>query len=212
MAGNNKGALALKAAITEYEKYIGERVGWLERLGDALSGLDERLDYTNILLIRLLLLWGMPAAVIPEAPPAVTPIGITIPTYPTLAPPPTVYPVRPVIPTMTPLGTPISKLDRVSITSATGYQTVVEWTIPDRYFGELFQISLMASDYTHALFRLVLFDKEQWIDKYLMSALTQEFRGNELTERMKCLIQAKTDNVVNPFTAWGEIAGKEYQK
>ncbi|MBA7558268.1 hypothetical protein ES705_51065 [subsurface metagenome] len=71
---------------------------------------------------------------------------------------------------------------------------------------------MMADDYTHALFRLVIANKEQWADKYLIVPLTQNFRGNELTETMLVQIQAKTDNVANPFTAYGEIAGKEYQK
>ncbi|GAH52307.1 unnamed protein product, partial [marine sediment metagenome] len=87
-----------------------------------------------------------------------------------------------------------------------------EWKIPDHYYGELFQVSMMADDYTHAQFRLVIANKEQWADKYLIAPLTQNFRGNELTETMLVQIQAKTDNVANPFTAYGEIAGKEYQK
>lgn len=210
MNGNNKRALALQQAIKEYEQYVGERVTWLERLGDALTGLDERLDYSNILLIRLLLLLGAPVEALPPAPPTVTPI--VMPPYLAPAPPPTIYPVRPIIPTATPLGTPVSKLDFVNIISATEYQTVVEWTIPDHYYGELFEISIIADDYTHALFHLVIASKEQWTDKRLMSVLAQGFRGNELSERMVVQIQAKTDNAANPFYAYGEIAGKDYQK
>ena len=202
MNGNqNRGITTLKSAIAEYERYLGERISWLEALGDALTGMDERLDYTNILLIQLLLLWGAPT--VPEAPPTITPTGIALPT---------IYPVRPVIPVMTPLGTPVSKLDRVNITSDTEYQTLVEWKIPDHYFGELFEVSMMADDYTHAQFRLVIANKEQWTDKYLAASLTQWFQGDELTETMLTQIQAKTDNAANPFYAWGEIAGKEYQK
>ncbi|GAI79262.1 unnamed protein product, partial [marine sediment metagenome] len=49
-------------------------------------------------------------------------------------------------------------------------------------------------------------------DKYLSVPLTQGFFGTEFTERTLVQIQAKTDNVANSFYAWGEIAGKEYQK
>ena len=198
MSNNSKVALAIKQAVAEYERYKGEHISWLEALGDALTGLDERLDYTNIMLIRLAILWGYkpPEVGVPAIP---TPITIT---YPPLALP---------LPTITPLGTPVSKLDRLNVTE-TDYQTVVEWKIPDHYYGELFQVSMMADDYTHAQFRLVIANKEQWADKYLIAPLTQEFKGNELTETMLVQIQAKTDNVANPFTAYGEIAGKEYQK
>ncbi|MBA7520410.1 hypothetical protein ES705_12506 [subsurface metagenome] len=193
MSNNSKVALAIKQAVAEYEQFKGERISWLEALGDCLTGLDERLDYTNIMLIRLATLWGYIA---PEAPPEYPP-------YPPYPPIPT--------PVVTPLGIPVSKLDSVNITT-TDYQTVVEWKIPDHYYGELFEISMIADDYTHAQFRLVIANKEQWADKYLLAPLTQEFRGNELTETMLVQIQAKTDNVANPFTAYGEIAGKEYQK
>ena len=200
----NQRTSALQQAIKEYEQYLGERITWLERLGDALTGIDERVDYTNILLIRLALLWGIPPTALPEAPPALMPIAVPYT--------PTIYPVRPIRPVMTPLGTPISKLDKANITSATEYKTVVEWKIADHFYGELFELSMTADDYTHAQFRLVIANKEQWTDKYLMSSLTQSFRGNELTERMLVQIQAKTDNEANPITAYGEIAGKEYQK
>ena len=200
----NQRASALQLAIREYEQYLGERVSWLERLGDALTGIDERVDYTNILLIRLALLWGIPPTAVPEAPPALMPLAVPYT--------PTVYPVRPIMPVMTPLGTPVSKLDKASITSATEYKTVVEWKIPEHYYGELFQVSMMADDYVHAQFRLVIANKEQWRDKYLIAVLAQGFRGTELTERMLVQIQAKTDNEANPFVAYAEIAGKEYQK
>ncbi len=208
MNGNNqKGTLVLKnalsQAIAEYEQFKGERITWLEALGDCLTGVDERLDYTNLLLMRLGIVLGVPAVAPPGAPPAIIPI-----IYP--APIPGVPPA-PLRPTVTPLGIPVSKLDSVNITT-TDYRTVVEWKIPDHYYGELFEISMIADDYTHAQFRLVIANKEQWADKYLMSALTQGFRGNELTETMLVQIQAKTDNVANPFTAYCEIAGKEYQK
>ncbi|MBA7706075.1 hypothetical protein ES703_114921 [subsurface metagenome] len=207
MNGNSQGTPAIKnalsQAIAEYEQFKGERITWLEALGDCLTGVDERLDYTNLLLMRLSIVLGVPAVAPPEAAPTIIPI-----IYPAPIPG---LPPAPVRPTVTPLGTPVSKLDRVNITLTT-YQTVVEWEIPDHYYGELFQISMMADDYTHAQFRLVIANKEQWADKYLISALTQGFRGNELTETMLVQIQAKTDNEANPFYAWGEIAGKEYQK
>ena len=203
MNNNNKVALAVKQAVAEYERYKGERITWLEALGDAMTGIDERLDYTNRLLMKLGIVLGVP----PElAPPAVTPITYFVYPMPTPALPPALPK-----PTVTPLGTPVSKLDKVNITLTT-YETVVEWNIPDHYYGELFQISMMADDYTHAQFRLVIANVEQWADKYLIAPLTQAFKGNELTEGMLVQIQAKTDNVANPFTAYGEIAGKEYQK
>lgn len=207
MNGNNQGTPAIKnalsQAIAEYEQFKGERITWLEALGDALTGIDERQDYTNLLLMRLSIVLGAPAVAPPEAPAAIIPI-----TYP---PPIPGLPPAPVRPAVTPLGTPVSKLDSVNITT-TDYQAVVEWVIPDQYYGELFEISMIADDFTHAQFRLVIANKEQWADKYLMASLTQQFKGNELTERMLVQIQAKTDNVANPFTAYGEIAGKEYQK
>lgn len=204
MNGNNqKGKSPLALAIAEYEQFKGERISWLEELGDALTGIDERLDFTNLLLMRLGIVLGAPAIAPPEAPPTAIPI-----VYP---PPILGLPPAPVRPTVTPLGTPVSKLDRVNITKIE-YETVVEWKIPDHYYGELFQVSMMADEYTHALFRLLIANTEQWTDKYLLAPLTQEFRGNELTEGMLVQIQAKTDDVINSFYAWGEIAGKEYQK
>ncbi|MBA7500035.1 hypothetical protein ES704_02788 [subsurface metagenome] len=207
MNGNSQGTPAIKnalsQAIAEYEQFKGERITWLEALGDCLTGIDERLDYTNLLLMRLGIALGAPAVAPPEAPPTFIPI-----IYP---PPIPGLPPAPVRPTVTPLGTPVSKLNRANITT-TDYQTVVEWKIPDHYYGELFQVSMMADGYTNALFRLVIANKEQWADKYLLAPLTQEFRGNELTEGMLVQIQAKTDNEANPFTAYGEVAGKEYQK
>ena len=49
----------------EYEAYLRASLNWFERLGDVFSGLDERVDYTNALLTKLIELQG---GVPPEVP------------------------------------------------------------------------------------------------------------------------------------------------
>ncbi len=187
--------MTLKEEIAAYEEYIGRRVGWLEKLGDALTGLDERQDYTNRLLMRMLLALGVPA---PPAPPEII-----------VHAPPGEVPQVIIQQIAVPLGRPISKLDRVTTTSQT-YVDVIEWEIPARHSGELFEVSMASDNFTKTQFRLVLANEEQWTDKYLISALTQPFRGNRLAELMKVVIQAQSSDGTE-ITAYGAIAGKLIQ-
>lgn len=45
----------------EYEAYLKANLNWFERLSQVFSSLDERIDYTNILLTRLLGVQGAPS-------------------------------------------------------------------------------------------------------------------------------------------------------
>ena len=42
----------------EYEAYLRANLNWFERLSQSFTSLDERIDYTNILLTRLIELQG----------------------------------------------------------------------------------------------------------------------------------------------------------
>ena len=53
------------ALPSEYEAYLKANLNWFERLGDVFSGLDERIDYTNALLTKLVELQG---GIVPEVP------------------------------------------------------------------------------------------------------------------------------------------------
>ena len=53
------------ALPSEYEAYLKANLNWFEHLGDVFSGLDERVDYTNTLLTKLIELQG---GVVPEVP------------------------------------------------------------------------------------------------------------------------------------------------
>ena len=53
------------ALPSEYEAYLKANLNWFERLGDVFSGLDERIDYTNVLLTKLIELQG---GIVPEVP------------------------------------------------------------------------------------------------------------------------------------------------
>jgi len=46
--------MTLPRSAEEYERYIGERLNWFERLMDEATGTDERIDLTNRLLMELL--------------------------------------------------------------------------------------------------------------------------------------------------------------
>ena len=54
------------ALPSEYEAYLKANLNWFERLGDVFSGLDERIDYTNTLLTKLIELQGGVAPARPE--------------------------------------------------------------------------------------------------------------------------------------------------
>ena len=49
------------ALPSEYEAYLKANLNWFERLSQVFSALDERIDYTNILLTRLLEAQGAPS-------------------------------------------------------------------------------------------------------------------------------------------------------
>jgi hypothetical protein len=173
--------MTLQKELEEYEKFKREKLSPLETLGDALTGVDERLDYNNQLLMRMLIALGVPPEVV-------------------------VKPEVIVQPVLTALGTPVSKLDSIT-TSATTYQTVVEWEVPQQFTGELFEVTMSSTDYAHTRFRLVLANLEQWTDQELPSSLTQPFRGNKLSETQKVQIQAKSSDGTS-ITVYGAIAGK----
>lgn len=192
--GNNA-ALAFKREIEEYERFLGHRVGWLERLGDAFSGIDERIDYTNQLLIRMLTAAGV-------SPPP-TPTEPLDGVVPIVLPPPIIA-----LPEVgVPIGRPVSRQDSVTTTEQTEYQKVVEWTIPAQHTGELHEIAMATSNYTKTHFRLVLAGEEQWADEILVAPLTQPFRGNKLFENTVVGIYAKSSDGTS-ITVYAAIAGK----
>ena len=51
--------MTLEQELGKYEKYKGESINTIEKLGDALTGLDERQDYTNKLLMQILIAQGV---------------------------------------------------------------------------------------------------------------------------------------------------------
>lgn len=51
--------MTLEQELGKYERYKGESINTLEKLGDALTGFDERQDYTNKLLMQILIAQGV---------------------------------------------------------------------------------------------------------------------------------------------------------
>ncbi len=196
MSGNgNNAALALKREIEEYERFVGGRVGWLERLGDAFTGIDERLDYTNRLLIRMLTAMGVPAPPLPtEAPGAQVPIVLP-------------SPIAALPQVIVPIGRPVSRHDSLTTTEQTEYQKVVEWKIPAQHTGELHEVTMACNDYAKTRLRLVLAGEEQWAEQVLGGPLTQPFRGNKLFENTVVGIYAKSSDGTS-ITVYAGIAGK----
>lgn len=172
----------------EERRLIAQQTAAFERLGDALTGFSRRFDYANLLLLRMVLALGV------EPPEAVKSLLEFLPEAKVL----------PAI--AVPLGRPISKADDVTTTSQ-AYVDLIKWEIPAQHTGELVEISMATTDYTKTQFRLVLANEEQWTDKGIVSALTQRFRGNRLTEKMIVLIQAKSTDGTS-ITVRGTIAGK----
>ena len=195
--GNNA-TLALKREIEEYERFLGGRVGWLERLGDAFTGIDERVDYTNRLLIRILTAAGVP--------PPPRPTGDLDGLIPVVLPP--TIPTLPQV--VVPIGRPVSRHNSITTTEQTEYQTVVEWTIPQLHTGELHEITMATNNYTKTVLRLVLAGEEQWADQTLIGPLTQPFRGNKLFENTVVGIYAKSSDGT-AITVYAGIAGKLIQ-
>lgn len=172
----------------EERRLIAQQTAALERLNGTLAGLGARQDYSTLLLLRMVLAMGV------EPPEAVKFLMELIPE-------------ANVLPTVAvPLGIPVSKLDR-QITVSQDYIDIVEWEISAGHTGELVEVWMATTDYAKTQFRLVLADKEQWTDKYLLSPLTQPFKVNRLTETMKVLIQAKSSDG-SGITVYGSIAGK----
>ena len=195
MSNGNNAALALKREIAEYERFLGGRVGWLERLGDAFTGIDERLDYTNRLLIRMLTAAGVPAPSVPGEVPGL-PVPVLTPiTQPQVA---------------VPIGRPVSRHESLTTTEQTEYQAVVEWTIPQLHTGELHEITMATNNYTKTRLRLVLAGEEQWADQTLVGPLAQPFRGNKLFENTVVGIYAKSSDGTS-ITVYAAIAGKLIQ-
>lgn len=172
----------------EERRLIAQQTAALERLNGTLAGFGARQDYSNLLLLRMVLAMGL------EPPEAVKLLLERIPE-------------AKVLPAITvPLGRPVSKLDDVTTTSQT-YVDIVDWEIPAGHTGELVEVWMATTDYDKTQFRLELANVEQWRDKYLVSAFTQRFKGNRLTETMKVLIQAKSSDG-SGLTVYGSIAGK----
>jgi len=180
--------------IQRYEAFLGQRVGWLERLGDAFSGLDERIDYTNRLLIRGLVAAGVPIPpAVGEPTPTTLPgvvIGIQIPAL------------------VVPLGRPISRVNSITTVVQDVWQEVVKWTIPARHTGELQEISMTSDTLAKTLFRLVIAGEEQWTDEALPGPLTLPWTGNRLYENMVMAIFVKSSDGTS-ITAFGSITGKQ---
>lgn len=169
----------------EERRLIAQQTATLDRLNSELS---RRQDYTNLLLLRMLLAQGL------EPPEAVKHLLDMIPESEKL---------RGIA---VPLGIPYSNLDRQTIT-ATTYTTIVEWEINAGHTAELFEISLASNNYAKTQFKLLISDIEQWTDKYLITAFTQRFKGNELSEKTKVILQAKSYDGTE-IIAYGAIAGK----
>ena len=69
--------MTLEEELRKYERFKGERISTLEKLGDALTGLDERQDYTNKLLMQMLIAQGVQPLL-----PGVEPTIMPPPSYP----------------------------------------------------------------------------------------------------------------------------------
>lgn len=86
----NKTALRMEAALRgeavteitpspEYRTYIREHVSLFERIGDALTGADERLDFLNDTFLRIVQLLAPPALPgVPPVPPGVIPPPVEV--------------------------------------------------------------------------------------------------------------------------------------
>ena len=97
----------------------------------------------------------------------------------------------------------------ISVVTSTGsYQTLASWTVKQGWIGLLSKISMACNDYTHGRFRLVINDKEKWIDKQLPASLTLSFPDLTIRGGKAVTIQGKSSDG-SSFSMWGEISGKE---
>ena len=172
----------------EERSLIARNTAALERLNGVLGDLNRRQDYSNLLLLRVVLALGV------EPPEAVKFLLELIPESKVLQA------------IAVPMGRPISKLDQQT-TALLTYVDIVVWEIPAGHTGELVEVWMATTDYGKTQFRLVLANEEQWTNKYLVSAFTQRFKGNRLTENMKVIIQAKSSDGIEQ-TVYGSISGK----
>ena len=92
-------------------------------------------------------------------------------------------------------------------TATANYQVIVSWTVEAQHTGLLSKCEMAASDYTKAIFKLIIDDEVKWEGKMLPSSLTQDFLGATIKGGKSVIIYGKDDGT--GITLYGDISGKE---
>ena len=105
------------------------------------------------------------------------------------------------------LGTPVSRLGRLTTTSLT-YLQVVEWTVTSAGDGDLHEISMFTDNFTLTRFRLTIGGVVQWTNQIIGASLTIPFRANRLAGGVQILLDAQSTDGTQ-IVVDGAISGSE---